>query len=72
VGIYTGEASEEPWAFPTTNVRIMIQEAFDVAIKAMSSSEGVTEVEVLIAVNNLRHAAAELERSLLEKKYGAT
>jgi hypothetical protein len=50
----------------------MIQEAFDISIKAMSSSEGVSEPEVLIAINNLRHAADELERSLLEKKYGAT
>lgn len=61
-----------PWKFETTNVLNMIKEARFIAAKASidSISKGVNEIELLVAANNLRHAADELERSLIEMKYG--
>lgn len=59
-----------PWRFETRNVKSLIQEALEIAFEASPGSCGVSEVDVLVAVNNLRHAAAELERSALEMKYG--
>lgn len=66
-----GDGVEEPWHFRTDNVRRMILEALSTAQDAVPAGTGVFEVEILVAVNHLRHAAAELERSLLEQKYGA-
>ena len=67
----TGMALPEPWSFRTTNVRELINEALEVALQAVPGNVGVTEPELLIAINNLHHAADELERSRLEMKYGA-
>lgn len=66
-----GEPSPQPWNFGTTNVRMMLSEATEIAFLAVPGSDGVTEAELLIAVNNCRHAADELERSWLEMKFGA-
>lgn len=71
MGVYTGVVSEEPWNFVTSNVRMMINEANEIAYQAVPGSAGVTEPELMIAINDLRHAADELERNLLEKKFGA-
>jgi hypothetical protein len=71
MAVYTGMASEEPWNFVTTNVQDMINEALEIAFQAVPGSAGVTGPELLIAINDLRHAADELERSLLEKTFGA-
>lgn len=68
---FTGIASEEPWNFVTANVRDMITEALEVALRAVPGNVGVTGPDLLIAINDLRHAADELERSLLEKTFGA-
>lgn len=61
-----------PWHFGTTNVINMLIEALDVAHRAepKHGEEGVTESDILVAANNLRHAADELERSLYEMKFG--
>lgn len=70
MAVYTGVAAEEPWNFVTTNVREMLAEAVAVAFQAELDRSGVTEPQLLIAINHLRHAADELERSRLEMKYG--
>lgn len=60
-----------PWNFPTDNVRRMLIESLDVADRAgRQPDNGVNEADLLVAANNLRHAADELERSLYEMKYG--
>ena len=66
------EPTQGPWVFPTINVRELIQKSLEIAWEASPGSCGVSEVDILVAVNNLRHAAAELERSLLEEKYGVS
>lgn len=59
----------EPWNFPTSNVRTMVGEAFETARRASPGHEGVREWELAAAINDLRHAADELERSMLEMKF---
>lgn len=60
----------EPWNFPTPNVRMMLRDSMATAEKASPGNPGCTEEELLVAINDLRHAADELERSHLEMAYG--
>lgn len=65
-----GERVKEPWVFPVTNVKKMLEEARTI-VDAVNDENvgGIFEYELEVAINNLRHCADELERSQLEMRY---
>lgn len=64
------EQSKEPWTFEVTNVKNMLSEATELVWLAAPGSSGISGIELMVAINNLKHAADELERSYLEMRYG--
>lgn len=64
------EQAQEPWTFEVTNVKNMLNEATEIIWMASPGSDGVSRLELMVAINNLKHAADELERSYLEMRFG--
>lgn len=61
-----GNRHTEPWNFSVYNVKEMLAEVTGIVNRAGSAEEGISEVELLVAINHCNHISAELERSRLE------
>lgn len=65
-----GMAKPEPWIFPTFNVRKMLAEANEIIERASDPDQGCWDFELMVAINHLHHAAAELQRDRLVMTHG--